>query len=819
MENGIIQLSQMKRDENYLCYFVTTPKGYFAFEREDGKLDSLATEELAEIVMSVADRPAKLVFLSACESAKGGDASLQKVLLNNGVPAVLGMKESIPAKATMALATPFYASLGAGMAIAKAFENALPSLKRLENGSKLQNIPTLEGAGKDANVLPARVAGKASFELEPIFGLPEHEFVGDYLRGDSPRGRKGILSQTMDALIAGEKLVVLTGQGGIGKTAIAAEAARRLAWRYPGGVFWRSAADAERFGLNELLDAFANVFGWEFRALPLDAKMDRVLSYLRNFDTASLLIVDNAETVKDTNLWRFLESIPLPSAALVTTRISLRREGKEIHILEMETSEAVRLFTIEARRRSLRWGEHLSKNDLDCLNEITSIMHGHPLAIKLIAAMVGSRSLASIRDELKRNPPKEVLDRFDISYADLTESQKMLLGSMAIFSDSVTDHAIGNVCLENGQEGTSNWKEDLGELVRRSFVDRIEIAAQDESGKDVMLHRYRLHPLMRQYAKAKAGDHVLTFLRAKATMHFLGYAQHFRKNIDMLELERENILFGMDWAVLQQKSASNQELKAASTLVLQFMIILKDLLSIRGYWNEYELRLREAICASEAFEDKKIMARLCIDLGNLASRTGRYGEASNYYDQSLEIYQKANDKRMISYVFGNLGNLAKATGDYNKAQGMYQQTLRVAQEIADKSSASKALYQLGNLAFLTGDYIEASKLCQQSLKISEELGDKSGVSNSLHQLGMLAQDTGDYGEARKFYQQSLKIKEELGDKSGVALSQAQMALLEEKIGNVTAALQLICQAEATFLELGSPYAEQARRDRERLENL
>ncbi|MDD4160844.1 MAG: CHAT domain-containing protein, partial [Methanothrix sp.] len=49
-------------------------KGYFAFEREDGKLDALATEELAEIVMS-AGNPAKLVFLSACESAKGGDAS------------------------------------------------------------------------------------------------------------------------------------------------------------------------------------------------------------------------------------------------------------------------------------------------------------------------------------------------------------------------------------------------------------------------------------------------------------------------------------------------------------------------------------------------------------------------------------------------------------------------------------------------------------------------------------------------------------------------------------------------------------------------
>jgi len=31
------------------------------------------------------------------------------------------------------------------------------------------------------------------------------------------------------------------------------------------------------------------------------------------------------------------------------------------------------------------------------------------------------------------------------------------------------------------------------------------------------------------------------------------------------------------------------------------------------------------------------------------------------------------------------------------------------------------------------------------------------------------------------------------------------------------ALELICQAERLFTELGSPYREQARRDRERLE--
>ena len=82
---------------------------------------------------------------------------------------------------------------------------------------------------------------------------------------------------------------------------------------------------------------------------------------------------------------------------------------------------------------------------------------------------------------------------------------------------------------------------------------------------------------------------------------------------------------------------------------------------------------------------------------------------------------------------------------------------------------------------------------------------------------MLAQATGEYDEARKLYQQSLKISEELGDKNGMALSLAQMALLEEKIGHVKEALRLICLAEASFRELGSPYSKQAQKDRERLE--
>ena len=345
----------------------------------------------------------------------------------------------------------------------------------------MQKIPVLEGPGKDVKILPARVAGKASFEAERLYGVPEYEFVGDYIRGDPPLGRKAILSMAMDVLLGGEKLVVLTGQGGIGKT---------VRWRGGSGPTtilalsgWYLLEERCRHGTAgpERASGCLCRSPWlgVSHSAPGRQKGSR-FSYLRNYDTASLLVVDNAEKILDPNLWRFLESIPEPSAALVTTRESLPREGKEIRVLDMEVEEASRLFIIEARRRSPKWGENLNQDEMNSLKEISSIMQGHPLAIKLIAALVASRSLAGIRDELRRNPPREVLDRFDVSYADLTESQKRLLGCLAVFSSSVAEDAIKSVC---GKEDPSNWERDLGELVRKSFLDRIEVRPRMSQAK------------------------------------------------------------------------------------------------------------------------------------------------------------------------------------------------------------------------------------------------------------------------------------------------------------------------------------------------
>jgi len=341
----------------------------------------------------------------------------------------------------------------------------------------------------------------------------------------------------------------------------------------------------------------------------------------------------------------------------------------------------------------------LSPEDLKSLQEIAGVMKGHPLAIKLTASLLVRQSIASIRDELRRNPPQEVSQRFDVSFNSLSEGQKDLFCRLAVFSGSVTEEAIGSICIE---DEASDWQSDLGELERRSFLDRIEIAAQDQDGNEVTLSRYKLHPLMRQYATAKAGEELLTGLRPRATAYFLEYAENHADHFFMLSLEHENLLAAMDWLAGQQGSTSSEGRKAASNSVLQFMSALDGYLDTLGYWSEYDRRLKQAVSAAEALEDKKQMA---------------------------------------GWIH-NLGILLQKTGNYEAARKLHQQSLEINKELGDKSGVSKSLHQLGRLAQATGDYDQARKLYQQSLEIKQELGDKNGVAFSLAQLALMEEKLG-----------------------------------------------------------------------------
>ena len=329
--------------------------GLLFFEKEDGTFDVLSASDFAQLITSVPDRPTKLVVLSACRSAMGDDHSLAQTLVNAGVPSVLGMKEVVTVEATLKFFQPFYAALGAGETIEEAKHIACDALKRVNNprtDTPAAELPLLIGPGVKAVLCPkGSHKGREQIETDRLVGVPDAaNFYGLFIKDDPPRGRKGLLVQLARTLLSGQRLVAFVGTGGIGKTWLASVGARRLAWRFPGGVFWRSAADIADFRLDHLLDAFAPIFGQQFYTLPTPAKRDLVLQYLRDLRSNVLIVVDNAETIKDESVRKFLTELPDPSAAIITTREAPEYGCAVIDVSGMDREESVNLFIMEGNR-------------------------------------------------------------------------------------------------------------------------------------------------------------------------------------------------------------------------------------------------------------------------------------------------------------------------------------------------------------------------------------------------------------------------------------------------------------------------------------
>ncbi len=88
----------------------------------------------------------------------------------------------------------------------------------------------------------------------------------------------------------------------------------------------------------------------------------------------------------------------------------------------------------------------------------------------------------------------------------------------------------------------------------------------------------------------------------------------------------------------------------------------------------------------------------------------------------------------------------------------------------------------------------------------------------LEQAAREAQDRADLDEALRLYLKSLELHARLGDERGVANSLYQLAQLEQLRGNQAKAIHAFRRALELLDKLGSPYAEMARAQLERLED-
>jgi predicted ATPase/class 3 adenylate cyclase len=505
--------------------------------------------------------------------------------------------------------------------------------------------------------------------------------------------------ESLSRLLGTSRLLTITGPGGVGKTSLALELARRQAPAFADGAWMVALDEIEDPAL--VLAAVARVLGvWDGPARPVLAGLAR---HLETRET--LLVLDNFEHV----LAAARDVAQLLAAAeglriIVTSRAALRVRGEQevpvgpldhagTGMAEQQVPAAVRLFEERARAVRPGWGTGV---DPGIVREICERLDGLPLAIELAAARVSVLSAAAIRDRLAaRLPlpgpgPRDAPDRqrtldgaIAWSYDLLDEADRALLRDLAVFE--------GGFDLEQAAIVAGQQDKDQDELDAIALlVDHSLLGRDDRPGHDDRpgAARYRMLETIRSFMLRRAGEdvardrevrgrHARAFLALaeEAAQHFLGSDQP--RWLDRLAEDDANLRAAVQWAIAAGEVELAQRLSAA-------------------LWRYWQL-------------------------------AGHLTEGRALADAVLELpgAEEATAGRLWSLAAA--GGMAYWQGEAARADALYRRQLEASLAIGDRPGEADALFNLASTAFILGSPAESRDLLDMVRSRYVDMGDERGA--------------------------------------------------------------------------------------------
>ena len=625
-------------------------------------------------------------------------------------------------------------------------------------------------------------------------------FVG---RGKDLQAVEDLLTQNSRVNIA-----AAVGMGGVGKTELAWQYARRRGYAFPGGVCWLRgvepiapqivsfARDSLNLAVPEQSD---DPVAWCVQRWPKEGKRNGPV----------LMVVDD---VQDYGALKPL----LPSdgrfRVLLTTRQAILLPDQRLDLAVLVPEAALELLTNLVG--AVRIEAALA--DAQALCEWVGQL---PLGIELVGWYLARRPDLTIAMLLERLEGKRLAARalmnthpemtatlgvaaaFEVSWEPLSAEGKTLAGLLGLFADAPVEWGWVQQASEPRQVLDEEALEDAqAELLRVSLLQR----QQTQTGP-----RYGVHPLVREFFAVK----LATLDAAEGLQR--GFAQA------MTEIAK-TIPQATTLAVQQQVGEAVPHMEAVALYWTEHLEGIDKLWCCEGLarfykslnqWEEAErcYKLSLTISKSQFGDRHPDTASSLNNLAELYRSQGRYSEAEPLYVQALEICQTELGDRHpdTASSLNNSAKLYRSQGRYSEAEPLYVQALEICQtELGDRHpSTALSLNDLAGLYSSQGRYSEAEPLYVKALEICQtELGDRHPyTATSLNNLAGLYSSQGRYSEAEPLYVQALEISQsELGDRHpSTALSLNNLAALYASQGRYSDAEPLYVQAlEIRQTELG-----------------
>ncbi len=373
-------------------------------------------------------------------------------------------------------------------------------------------------------------------------------------------GRGGLIARTVE-LVVEERLVTLTGIGGVGKTTVALNAGRDLLSTLKQGVWLVELSGVTRPEL--ILDVIAAAI--RFTAPSGVPIRDALTEYLDRREL--LLVLDNCEQIVDgvAEEVRWLLSNCALLRILATSREALGAPGERVLAvppLAVPTQDSLtgvlgapsgELFVARAVEAGANW--RLDEANAPAVARLCRLLDGVPLALGLAAARSAQLSVQTITSRLgahldvlssRRSGEarhRSLMAALEWSYELLEAHEQDLFQQLAVF---VEGFDVDGVLAVAAAADVEEWQalDALSSLVAKSLVER----------DPMRTGRYRLLETVRVFAAAQAKGDGAARAHAQHYMRVLGDAFHQLRRTDGVEAterlvaEAGNVEAALHWA-------------------------------------------------------------------------------------------------------------------------------------------------------------------------------------------------------------------------------------------------------------------------------
>ncbi|WP_082950511.1 MULTISPECIES: LuxR C-terminal-related transcriptional regulator [unclassified Mycobacterium] len=598
-------------------------------------------------------------------------------------------------------------------------------------------------------------------------------------------------------ILRDNRVVTLTGAGGVGKTRLAVQVAARVSDEFPGGAWFVDLAPVT----NPLVVPVTVARTLGLADQPGRSTMETVAKFVR--DRKMLLLLDNCEHLLDASaelIVALLDAGP-GVTVLATSREPIGMAGEltwRVPSLTVD-GEALELFADRARRT--RPDFQLTEDNSSAIAEICQRLDGMPLAIELAAARTRTLSLTQIVDGLHHNfrllaggartavrRQQTLRASIDWSHAMLTEPERILFRRLAVFMggfDLDAAHAVG------ADAGVEHFQliDLLGLLVDKSLIVTEEI--------DGMM-RYRLLETVRQYGLEKLAESgEAEAVRIRHRDHYTAAAAELESRmrgdgsplVPWAELEMANLRAAHAW------SCDAGEFDPA----LRLVSALQRVWLTRGRFREGVTGF-DAIFSDERYRDADVAPQVWVRGVADAGLLGVWSSVPfslQRAQQALATARQLGDEALVVHSLMTCGMLA--VGNPTLAEPYFTEAADLARTSGDLAALAQLRAYQSFTCAVGGDIIAAQAAGEEGRDLGDALGDSFASRYSRTFLGSTLAMRGRLTEGLEMSRSLVEEARAAGDRPMEVFGQIICAQALASIGDAVAART----AAHTALEIGA----------------